>query len=124
GSRRRGARCRPRRSGPSPGPRPGTASLPRLRSAIIVNFSGGNRDGRRFEEPNRFDIGRENAGQHLTLGHGIHFCLGAQLARVELAEMLAELAETVAAVEIDGEVIWGPPTSEFWGPTALPLRFG
>lgn len=93
-------------------------------TAIIVNFSAGNRDAGRFDEPNRFDIGRANAGQHLTFGHGIHYCVGAQLARVELSEMLTELAATVATIEIGGDVAWGLPTSDFWGPTSLPLRFG
>ncbi|GAA3357738.1 MULTISPECIES: cytochrome P450 [Saccharopolyspora] len=50
---------------------------------ITVSLSAANRDPERFPEPDRLDLGRPATG-HLAFGHGIHHCLGAQLARVEL----------------------------------------
>lgn len=51
---------------------------------IIVAVAAANRDPAQFPDPDRFDIKRENAGQHLTFGMGIHRCLGAQLAQSEM----------------------------------------
>jgi cytochrome P450 len=50
---------------------------------IIIYLAGANRDPKVFEDPNRFDIRRENAGKHLSFSGGRHFCLGAALARAE-----------------------------------------
>ncbi|MFR9727972.1 cytochrome P450 [Saccharopolyspora sp. MS10] len=50
---------------------------------ITVSLSAANRDPERFPEPDRLDLGRSASG-HLAFGHGIHHCLGAQLARAEL----------------------------------------
>ena len=64
-------------------------------SAMIFLVGAANRDDRRYPDGERFDIHRE-VGQHLTFGYGIHFCLGAALARLEgrvaLDEVLAALA--------------------------------
>jgi hypothetical protein len=50
---------------------------------VVVLFAAANRDPAVFAAPDRFDIGRGNAGQHLAFGRGLHFCLGAALARLE-----------------------------------------
>ncbi|WP_422615735.1 cytochrome P450 [Nocardia jejuensis] len=52
-------------------------------NAVIMSLAGANRDPRKFENPNRFDITRPNAKEHLTFSSGIHMCLGASLARME-----------------------------------------
>jgi len=51
---------------------------------VLLRYGSGNRDSTHFPEPDRFDIGRENAKSHLAFGSGIHTCLGAQLARKEM----------------------------------------
>ena len=51
---------------------------------VLLRFASANRDEARFPDPDRLDVDRANAGEHLAFGHGIHFCLGAVLARKEM----------------------------------------
>lgn len=60
---------------------------------IAMLFGAANRDPERFASPSSFDAGRGDAG-HIAFGGGIHFCIGAPLARLELEIALAELART------------------------------
>ena len=60
-------------------------------SMVMVRYEAANRDACIFEHPDEMDILRANAKDHLTFGQGIHFCLGAQLARTELEIALSEL---------------------------------
>jgi cytochrome P450 len=57
---------------------------------IMLSFASANRDEKHFENPETFDIRRKNARKHLTMGNGIHFCLGAPLARLEMKIILEE----------------------------------
>jgi cytochrome P450 len=50
---------------------------------VMTLLGGANRDPEVFDEPGRFDVGRPNAGEHLAFSSGIHYCLGAGLARME-----------------------------------------
>jgi cytochrome P450 len=60
-------------------------------SRVVVLLGSANRDERRFDDPDRFDIGRDSRG-HVGFGFGLHFCLGASLARLEAQAALAALA--------------------------------
>lgn len=83
-----------------------------------------NRDGSVWSEPDTFDITREPSGQpQLTFGSGIHYCLGASLARAELQEALPILASRMPDLALDGAPTWKPNTAGIWGPEHLPVRF-
>jgi cytochrome P450 len=73
-------------------------------SRVLVSFASANRDERRWEDPERFDITRESAGQ-LAFGHGEHTCVGMGLARLEGAAVLGAMAERVAAIELAAEPV-------------------
>jgi cytochrome P450 len=71
-------------------------------SGLIMVFGSAHRDPRHFPEPDRFDVRREEARTHLTFGKGVHFCLGAPLARLEMRaviELLCELAPGLQPTE-------------------------
>jgi cytochrome P450 len=57
---------------------------------VLVSIGGANRDPDAFEDPDRLDFSRVGSG-HLSFGHGVHFCAGASLARVEVQEVLVRL---------------------------------
>ncbi|CAM5666111.1 cytochrome P450 hydroxylase [Streptomyces spiroverticillatus] len=65
------------------------------------------RDEKRFEEPHRFDIRRDARG-HIAFGHGIHFCLGAPLARLEGRIALRSVLERFPELAADGSPDAGP----------------
>ncbi|MFC9684238.1 cytochrome P450 [Streptomyces sp. NPDC056948] len=75
----------------------------RAGDVVTVWSVSANRDERVFPEPDHFDIGR-SPNRHLTFGHGLHFCIGAVLARLELRTMLRVMRERVDSVEIRGEI--------------------
>jgi cytochrome P450 len=68
-------------------------------SRVVVLIGAGNRDERRFDDPDRFDVTR-NPIDHLAFGRGLHHCAGAGLARLELSALLTRLAERVRRFEI------------------------
>ena len=69
---------------------------------ILMFLAAANRDPRRWEQPDHYDITRRNAG-HVGFGTGIHGCVGAVLARLEGELVLAALARKVTSIEIAGE---------------------
>jgi hypothetical protein len=68
---------------------------------VILLYGAANRDPRRYAQPNRFDIGRE-AKRHLGFGNGIHFCLGAPLARLEVKIAFGRFFERIQSYEVTG----------------------
>lgn len=89
---------------------------------IIVNTYAANRDPAVYDDPARFDISRDEPPPILTFGGGVHYCLGANLARVELAEALKILAERFPNPRCVGTVPWKPLLG-LSGPTSLPMEF-
>ncbi|MGW2284604.1 cytochrome P450 family protein [Streptomyces phaeochromogenes] len=69
---------------------------------VLLSLAAANRDPRRFPDADRFDLGRDATG-HLALGHGIHYCLGAPLARLETEIALAALLERLPDLKLDGD---------------------
>ncbi|MEO6091166.1 MAG: cytochrome P450 [Umezawaea sp.] len=95
------------------------ASLP-AGSRVLPITASANRDATAFDDPDRLDITATRTA-HLTYGGGIHYCLGAALARVELQEALPRLARALPSVRANGTAEWLPPAGPTHGPTTLPL---
>jgi cytochrome P450 len=72
---------------------------------IAMLFGAANRDPRAFEDADRLDVGRGNAADHIGFGGGIHVCIGAPLARVELAASLGALVERAPTLELAAEPV-------------------
>jgi cytochrome P450 len=89
---------------------------------IYLSYLAANRDPAMFANPNTFDIERENADKHLAFGFGAHFCLGAQLARMELRTVFRDLLPRLEHIELNGT-----PTSMktvfVGGVKSLPIRY-
>ena len=92
-------------------------------SLIAASFVGANFDSEKYTEATAFDITRKADSPHMTFGSGIHFCLGAALARAELQEAFVVLAERMADLRLDGDIEWKPMNVGIWGPEVLPLAF-
>jgi cytochrome P450 len=91
---------------------------------IFPSTATGNRDQGTFPGAETFDIRKEPAGSpHLTLGSGIHYCLGAWLARAELQEALPILARRMPDLKLADGVQWKPPGTAIFGPEKLPVTF-
>lgn len=97
----------------------GDTVIPKGARALLF-YASANRDPARFGEPDRFDIHRNTTG-HLAFGHGLHFCLGAHLARLEAVTAVDCLLDEVDALELAGPVRWST-TPSLRGPISVPLR--
>jgi cytochrome P450 len=89
---------------------------------VMVNTASANRDPRVYDDPERFDIAREGAAPMQTFGAGAHYCLGANLARRELAEALAVMSRRMHNIRRTGPAPWKPIVS-ITGPATLPIAF-
>lgn len=95
-------------------------TVPEGATLLLLNGSA-NRDEREFEDPDRFDVRRRNV-HHLSFGHGIHFCLGASLARLEGRVALEEVLARWTEWEIDPTGAEMARTSTVRGWKRLPAR--
>ncbi len=84
-------------------------------------YGSANRDPRAFERADQFDVAR-TPNRHFGFGTGVHFCLGAPLARLELEVLLSALLEQFAGVRLEGEPPRHRPGLVFRGLPALPVR--
>jgi cytochrome P450 len=91
------------------------------RSEVLLLWGAANRDERQFPDPDRFDVARRP--RHLAFGHGTHFCLGANLARLEARIAFEELLARFPRFALAGEPTW---QRSFWARAlaALPVRLG
>jgi cytochrome P450 len=88
---------------------------------VLAWIGSANHDPHQFSDPERFDISR-NPNPHLAFGHGLHFCLGAPLARLEGRIALTYLLETTTTIEVVDSK-WEPRQGlHVHGPASLPVR--
>ncbi len=90
---------------------------------MMISLAGGNQDPNVFGEPRDINVSMPRDHVHLGFGSGIHYCLGAALARAELQEALPIIAARLPNLELDGMIEWKPNRMGIWGPERLPLRF-
>jgi cytochrome P450 len=90
-------------------------------TVLFVCAATANRDAATYDDPDRFDITREPAAV-LTFGFGAHYCIGAYLARAELAEAFAYLAPRTPELRLDGPPVFGP-TAGIYAMRSLPLAW-
>ncbi|MGW0485403.1 cytochrome P450 [Nonomuraea sp. NPDC003214] len=94
-------------------------------STVIVSINTANRDPERFPDPHKLDLRRQDGG-HLAFSHGIHQCLGQQLARVELRVALPALLQRFPTLRLAvpaGEVPLRPEAADIYGVKSLPVTW-
>jgi cytochrome P450 len=89
--------------------------------AVFLSYASANRDEEVFDRSDTFDVGR-NPNKHVAFGFGAHFCLGAQLARMEGRAFYNELLPRLRSIELAGEPSY-MQTLFVGGPKHLPIRY-
>ncbi|MGE2716488.1 cytochrome P450 [Mycolicibacterium litorale] len=89
--------------------------------SVYLAYVSGNRDEEIFDEPFRFDVGRD-PNKHLAFGYGVHFCLGAALARMEMNSLFTELLPRLDSIELAGAPELSA-TTFVGGLKHLPIRY-
>jgi cytochrome P450 len=89
---------------------------------VVANTAAANRDPAVYDDPDRLDITRQGAAAMQTFGAGMHYCLGANLARLELAEALTVMTRRMPNAHRTGPAPWKPLTG-ISGPIELPIEF-
>jgi cytochrome P450 len=88
--------------------------------AVMPLLASANRDARKFPDPERFDLTRNTDG-HIALGHGVHFCLGAPLARLEAKIALETLLQHLPSLRATAQPVTWIDSFFVRGPKTLPL---
>ncbi|MEV6200143.1 cytochrome P450 [Streptomyces sp. NPDC051771] len=94
-------------------------------TTIVLSFHTANRDPERFADPHALDVGRQAAG-HLAFSHGIHQCLGQQLARVEMRVAFRALIDRFPTLRLAvpaDEVVLRPESADIFGVKSLPVAW-
>ena len=89
--------------------------------SVLLSYVSANRDEDVFDAPFAFDVGRD-PNKHLAFGHGVHFCLGAALARMEVTSFFTELLPRLNHIDLDGEPAL-TATTFVGGLKHLPIRY-
>lgn len=89
--------------------------------SVYLAYVSGNRDEEVFDDPFRFDIGRD-PNKHLAFGYGVHFCVGAALARMEISSLYGELLPRLRSIELAGKPSLSA-TTFVGGLKHLPIRY-
>lgn len=90
---------------------------------VALCYGAANRDGRKFPDPDRYNVERRPQG-HLGFGGGVHFCLGNQLARLVTATAMREFLERIPSFHLTRSDLQWTPSSNFRSPVALPFALG
>ena len=92
-------------------------------ASVIAWIGSANRDQAQFPEPDRFDIDRQ-PNRHIAFGYGIHYCLGAPLARLEAQIALEAMLKRFADVRLAPGITLEPlPSMIVYGVRSLPIEF-
>ncbi|MFI6391668.1 cytochrome P450 [Nonomuraea sp. NPDC050540] len=94
-------------------------------TAVILSYNTANRDPERFSDPHVLDLRRQDGG-HLAFGHGIHQCLGQQLARIEMRVAFAALVQRFPTLRLAvpaEEVVLRPEIADIFGVNSLPVTW-
>ncbi len=89
---------------------------------IFMMINAANRDPRAFRDPDRLDLRRDN-NRHLTFGYGIHFCVGASLARLEAQIAIPALLRRLSDLELLTDRLEWIDSLVFRGVKSLPVSF-
>ena len=91
---------------------------------ILLNFASANRQSDIWERPDQFDIRRPDAARHISFGKGVHYCLGAQLARVEARIVVEVLSERLPSLRlVEAQELHYSSNITFRGPTELQVTW-
>ncbi|WP_432955337.1 cytochrome P450 [Micromonospora haikouensis] len=94
-------------------------------TTVVLSYHTANRDPERFADPHTLDLGRRDGG-HLAFGHGVHQCLGQQLARVEMRVAFGALVDRFPTLRLAvpaEEVALRPETADIYGVKSLPVTW-
>ncbi len=89
---------------------------------LYLSYKAANLDPKVFDDPLRFDITRPNADRNVSFGYGVHFCLGAQLARNELRRLFGRIVPEIDTIELAGDAT-SMKTTFVGGHKSVPIRY-